>query len=514
MRRAIILTLLALAAGSRQAAFGRPADSLSVSDREIRVFSSAAGFRGAVWQNPALYYDYAPFSWTDIDVYGAYHDKGQAALKQEGNWDTRIGLDVNSFIRLSERDRVFGSAGYRHARQEQVVWNENADWQLLAPYVTGDSIGGFLKGETYYFNGGYARVWGDWTWGISGAYRAAHNYRDKDPRPRNTASDLSVTSGAGVRIRGYRLGFSAGFRFYRQTSEIAFLADKGSTSVYHPLGLGLDYVRFAGSHTGTKHQGLQWSGSLGLLPADTSKGLSASLSIDRLSMNKILSDANNLTLLTLNTTTLRGNLVWLRPLRPSEHYGLKLEADYSLRQGFENIYGEAGGNTYGDLITTAPGITISQTAVAAGGLWERLPLEQTAWGGAIEPKVAYQRLDLVYQTAAREAHLSSLTATLCARLQYRHRKLYLNAEANGGYAASLSARQSLPGLNPQKSADQTLLANLGYLSDSYGLIGLRLQGNYPIFKQFNLSLSLQWQMACYLKCGTTQYAAVSLGFFF
>ncbi|MDE5735822.1 MAG: hypothetical protein K2H65_01925, partial [Bacteroidales bacterium] len=66
MRHAIILTLLALAAASRQAAFGRPADSLSVSDREIRVFSSAAGFRGAVWQNPALYYDYAPFSWTDI----------------------------------------------------------------------------------------------------------------------------------------------------------------------------------------------------------------------------------------------------------------------------------------------------------------------------------------------------------------------------------------------------------------------------------------------------------------
>lgn len=147
-------------------------------------------------------------------------------MKQEGDKDTRIGVDVNSFVILSERDRVFGSAGYRSEKQENVLWNENIDWKLIAPYVTGDSIGGFLKGETYYFNGGYASESGSWTWGITGGYRASHNYRDKDPRPRNTASDLSFALGAGYRLGTYRLGVSADFRLYQQKSEISFLADK------------------------------------------------------------------------------------------------------------------------------------------------------------------------------------------------------------------------------------------------------------------------------------------------
>jgi hypothetical protein len=41
------------------------------------------------------------------------------------------------------------------------------------------------------------------------------------------------------------------------------------------LGLGMDYVRFAGNQTGTKHQGIRWGGSIGILPVDTEKGISA-----------------------------------------------------------------------------------------------------------------------------------------------------------------------------------------------------------------------------------------------
>ena len=89
----------------------------------------------------------------------------------------------------------------------------------------------------------------------------------------------------------YRLGVSTDFRLYQQKSEISFLADKGSTSVYHMLGLGMDYVRFAGNQTGTKHQGIGWGGSIGILPVDTEKGISATVSVDRMSMDKKLSNA-------------------------------------------------------------------------------------------------------------------------------------------------------------------------------------------------------------------------------
>ena len=54
---------------------------------------------------------------------------------------------------------------------------------------------------------------------------------------------------------------------------------------------GMDYVRFAGNQTGTKHQGIRWGGSIGILPVDTEKGISATVSIDRMSMDKKLSNA-------------------------------------------------------------------------------------------------------------------------------------------------------------------------------------------------------------------------------
>lgn len=515
MRIRIIITLLiALFVESRQNAFGLSADTLSLSDKVIRTISFTTGFRGEVWQNPALYYYYTPYTWTRLDVNGIYHDKGNASLKQEGDKDTRIGAAVNSFVILSKHSRVFGSAGYRSEQQENGGWNENIDWELIAPYVTGDSIGGFLKGETYYFNGGYTGEVNRWTWGISGGYRASHNYRDKDPRPRNTASDLSFALGAGYCVGTHCLGVSTNFRFYQQNSDISFLADKGSTSVYHMLGLGMDYVRFAGNQTGTKHQGTQWGGSIGIVPVDTEKGISATVSADHMLMNKKLSAANNLVLLTLSTTDLKGNITYMQELGQREHVAVKLDVKHTMRRGTENVYGEAGGNSYGSLIGTSPGITVRNSQIAINGMWESMLTDKGIWGGAIVPNIIYHRLKTDYNTVFRFIHLSALESALRARLQYRKKQLRLTAEANGGYYANLSAKHSLPGLDVAKSSAQTLRANIDYLSDSHSIVGICLQGDYPIMKQYNLSLSVRWQTTHYKKCGTTRYAACTLGIFF
>lgn len=512
--RIFFVILIAFNTVHRLNVFGQTADTLSLANKVLLTTSFATGFRGEVWNNPALYYYYTSYTWTSLDVNGVYHDKGKASLKQEGDKDTRIGVDVRSFVKLPRHNRVFGSAGYKSEKQENVVWNENIDWQLIAPYVTGDSIGGFLKGETYYFNGGYANESGLWTWGITGGYRASHNYRDKDPRPRNTASDLSFAIGAGYRWKKYRLGFSADFRLYQQNCEISFLADKGSTSVYHMLGLGMDYVRFAGTQTGTKYQGTQWGGSVGLLPVDTDNGISAAIVVNHMSMDKKLSSANNLTLLNLGTTSLQGDITWIRKTRLAEYIAVTGNADYTIRKGSENIYGEAGGSSYGTLIGTSPGIKICNSLISFKGLWEKLPTDRRIWGGAIVPQVTFRRLEADYNAASRFVHVSVLKSTLRARLQYQKQKWRLMTEVNGGYSANLSAEHSLPGLNSEKSSAQALLANITYLSSDYSTVGVRIQGDYPIMKQYNLSLSVQWQMACYKECGTTQYATSSLSLFF
>ena len=512
--RIISVLLIILSVWCRQTAFGQTADTLSLGGKAVRTASFATSFRGDVWQSPALYYYYTPYTWTTLDINGAYHDKGDASLRQEGTEDTRIGVDVNSFVILSKRDRVFGQAGYKSEKQEDVVWNENIDWALIAPYVTGDSIGGFLKGETYYFNGGYAAETGRWSWGIKGGYRASHNYRDKDPRPRNTASDLSFVLGAGYLMGAYRIGISADFRLYQQKNEITFLADKGSTSVYHTLGLGMDYVRFAGNQTGTKYQGTEWGGSIGFLPVDTENGMSATVAVSHMAMDKKLSSANNLTLLKTGTTDWDGNVTWMRRLRKQEHLAVKLEAEHILRKGTENIYGEAGGSSYDKLISTSPGTKTANSRIALSGMWERLPQEGRMWGGAIVPSIGFHRLNIDYSAVSRFVHTSALECALRARLQYQRRLLRLTAETDGGYYANTSTEQSLPGLETSKSSAQTLLANINYLSDSYGLAGIRLQGDYPLMRQYNLYLSVQYKTAFYKTCGTTKYVACSLGIFF
>lgn len=480
-----------------------------------QLSSFSLGFRGDLWHNPALYYHYTPYTWTDVRIGGSVDDRGDASLRQTGDKDTHYGLDVNSFVILNDHNRVFGTAGYSVDKQKNVVWNENIDWALVAPYVTGDSIGGFLNGETYYLSGGYAaQVGSRWSWGLEAKYRAAHNYRDKDPRPYNTASDLSATAGGSYLLGRYRIGLAADFRIYQQNSSISFLADKGSSSVFHMLGLGMDYVRFAGNQTGVKYQGLQWGAAASLLPVANDSGLSASLAIQRMSIDKKLTSANHLTLLNLATTDLSASIAWMRPMAPARHIGLKLDAALTSRKGTENLYGEAGGNSYGTLISESPGIDISYAQLALTALWEQLPADDRRWGGALLPTVAYTALSTDYASVHRSLDVSSMQASLRARLQYQASRWALSAEALGGYFANLSADYVLPGLNTAKSSAQTLMHNISYLSDSYAVAGLSLKADWALTKQYGLSFGVQYQASIFDACGTAHHAACSVGFIF
>ena len=82
IRMRIVITLLVAFIGTNvQKTVGQTvADTLSLPDKVIRMGSFATGFRGEVWQNPALYYYYTPYTWTSVDVNAVRHDKGRAAL--------------------------------------------------------------------------------------------------------------------------------------------------------------------------------------------------------------------------------------------------------------------------------------------------------------------------------------------------------------------------------------------------------------------------------------------------
>lgn len=67
-------------------------------------------------------------------------------------------MQAGSVYDIDPVNRVFGEASYSWNQSQGNQWVENADYQLLYPYLTCDTIGGGMRSEEYRFRGGYRRV--------------------------------------------------------------------------------------------------------------------------------------------------------------------------------------------------------------------------------------------------------------------------------------------------------------------------------------------------------------------
>lgn len=191
-----------------------------------------------VYTNPATRYYQHCTSLTRISLNGVYGKEDEAALLQAGDGYLKGAADVSSWIKLSDRTRLWGNARYTTGKETGIVWNETADFELLYPYVMADSIGGDLSLQEYAFTGGYSGRAGKFTWGIEGSYRAALEYRNRDPRPKNIVSDLDFAGGGSVRLDKYVVGISVMAQIYSQDNTLDFYAPLGSAYIYTMTGLG------------------------------------------------------------------------------------------------------------------------------------------------------------------------------------------------------------------------------------------------------------------------------------
>lgn len=184
--------------------------------------SPVALFRTSLFDNPASQVYRYNTSLTQIGLSGVYNQQQEAVVMQQGRGNRFAAFDADSYVKQNG-NTVWGSAGYRVGRTMHTVWNENADYELLYPYVWADSVGGNLNSERYTFTGGYGRQFGRVAWGIYADYRAEIEYRKTDPRPRNVVSDLNLSTGAMLALgRRYLVGLSADLQIYRQESSMRF----------------------------------------------------------------------------------------------------------------------------------------------------------------------------------------------------------------------------------------------------------------------------------------------------
>ena len=224
---------------------GRAQDSLGVGARTAARLNPLSG------EAQTLLYNAAP-SFTQVDAGYLLRAEDQAFLPQEGRGLGEFFVKADARHRLNRNTAVSGGASYRRGVRRGVFMNTSSDWELLYPYHTADTVGGNLQKEQYSFNGAYVHRMGRWFVGGALDFRALHEYRSVDPRPRNITSDLNGSLTAGLETGGHALSARLLIGKYHQSQDIEFMDPRGhNTSILHMTGLGQHYGRFSGSGSST-----------------------------------------------------------------------------------------------------------------------------------------------------------------------------------------------------------------------------------------------------------------------
>lgn len=263
-----------------------------------------------------------------------------AVMTQNGDGLSLGEFRASSLKKLGDRAAAEGGVSYQRGVKRNVLWNSTSDFELLYPYIMADTVGGNLQKEQYAFYGRYAAgIGSDWKYGLSGSYRALHEYRQTDPRPRNITSDLSVGTSAGRQVgSGHVLSIQAGYRRYHQLQAVAFMSPRGAnTAEFHMTGLASDYGRFTGTgdFTNLRYRGSGFS-LAALLQPHGLNGLSAGISYKSFKTVRHLANQNEVPyteLLSQNADAFAS----FRHKGETFSYGAILKLAYELRLGSEAV---------------------------------------------------------------------------------------------------------------------------------------------------------------------------------
>ncbi len=213
-------------------------DSLSLYPNIYNRLDPVRTFNETYYYNPANMSDYSNYSFNDIQL-NHYQNNKKNYLLQEGNASHTTAFKASSYKKQKNNQTIWGSASYQNTQLKNIQWNNNLDLDRIGPLVFADSVGGKTNVQTYHFTGGYNKSFTKFSWGAQMDYQAALSYKTKDPRPKNTTSNLNAGVGANYLLGSqYKAGFYAGINRYIQTSTIAFSSEVQKAALYHMNGLG------------------------------------------------------------------------------------------------------------------------------------------------------------------------------------------------------------------------------------------------------------------------------------
>lgn len=249
MRKHIVLTIIALLLSATSITAATP-DSTIVEHNSMWTPASNCALA-----NPAIHGMAYKHTLTQFNYQGSFSQQNTAFVLEKGKGANSHTLFASTFLRLSPISSAWGEASYTTSQQKEIRWHSISDYELLAPHIIADSIGGNTQLEKYWFKGGYSAQFGNWNAGGEMAFRAQQEYRDYDPRMRSIVSDLQLKAGLARFFNHYRVAMHAGVNVYKQTVNIDFYQETTESPEYFMTGLGSYQPRFSGKKTGSFYQG-------------------------------------------------------------------------------------------------------------------------------------------------------------------------------------------------------------------------------------------------------------------
>lgn len=354
---------------------------------------------------------------------GYRHDGASlAADAQQGTGAELMFFKAQSHVRINAKSVAWGEADYENGSRQGISWNLNSDYQRVFPYVIADTTTVSMRREYYLFRGGYAHRVDRFAVGTEMSYRSTTEYRDRDPRPKNTTLDVQLRLGGGYAVSARRtIGLYAAVGKYTQQSNVQFMNPQGNRVLYHLTGLGMQYFRFKGLQNGMKYEGMNYAVGLSTHTED-GLGLQASADLAYEDIQKRLSTERDIPICDAFQTTWRGELSWTGQW---EQWLCKatLSAETAKREGQERYY-DSGLTNYREIARARPFVYQHQSLqLSMAALYKFSP---ATWLVML-PKLAYDVQNTQYLTPVRQLKAAHLIPSLQLNLSRMFPKSLLSA---------------------------------------------------------------------------------------
>lgn len=467
--------------------------------------SLVLSLRNGVFANPAMQAFHYESSLNDLSVGFRHYGASSAVRPEYGNMLNRGHAGVDAYLHKG-KGTIYGNASYSNGTMKGIGMCESADFDIVAPYVMGDTVGGDTHRERYHFSGGFSWPAGRFLIGAEGEYTALMEYRTRDPRPKNLSGDLRVKVGTAYSLNADRLiGIALTARKYKQTNEVEIYNEVSMPTIYHLTGLGNDYYRFRGDYTETYYKGYGL-GAMLTFASRSNEGLFASAAYEYTNIEKIISSLNQLPLTTLGTHALNAALGYTASLSCGNSIALSLSGGASRKSGTENIFGTAKDNIYPQ-ISEAGQYRLTLWNAAFKAAWEK---KAASYGLSAIVSATLSGHEERYFLPRRTMNSHAMTPAVGFKGHTMAGRFLLSGDLSAQHSWSFGNTLSLPDEAKTAQLTKSTLQYYDWLSNARTQTTLDLEAAYCACR-FMPYVRAGWQYAHYAGAEHSNLFSVSAG---